>query len=185
MASKTIEVTQSAAAANLGITETTLTMGATSGLVKTFKIQSNVSDWIITKDAWLTLSTTTGSDSLEITVTASSNTGTQRQGAITITGGGIIKTITVTQDANPNSIVSINNMFTVYPNPTKGLINIEMNGSGNAVDIQIINLLGMVVKTSKLQQNKSVVDLNGLVNGTYFIRVASGNECRIQPIVKQ
>ena len=66
-----------------------------------FTISSNVS-WTVTSNAtWCTISPTSGSDNGTVTVKASENTTTaDRSATITVTGGGITRTITVTQGHN-------------------------------------------------------------------------------------
>ncbi|TRX54779.1 T9SS type A sorting domain-containing protein [Fulvivirga sp. M361] len=65
---------------------------------KTITISSNVS-WSVTNDqSWISVSPTSGSDngSVMVTVTANSS-GTDRSGVVTVTGGSLTRTVTVTQ----------------------------------------------------------------------------------------
>jgi len=63
-------------------------------------VTSNVS-WTVTDDqTWLSASPTSGSGNANVTVTATANTGTtSRSGTVTVSGGGITRTIAVTQAA--------------------------------------------------------------------------------------
>ena len=76
-----------------------------SGGSDSFTISSNVS-WTVTSSAtWCTVSPSSGSNNGTVTVKASENTSTaDRTATITVTGGGITKTISVTQghkDSDP------------------------------------------------------------------------------------
>ena len=64
---------------------------------KTITIESNVS-WNISAPSWVTLSKTSGSGNSNVTATVASST-SQRSGTITVTGGGLTKTISVSQTA--------------------------------------------------------------------------------------
>lgn len=71
-----------------------------SGGTETFTITSGVS-WTITKSLWLSLSQSSGSGNSTITVTCSPIIKGARTGSITITGGGVTRTISVSQSLLP------------------------------------------------------------------------------------
>ena len=76
-----------------------------SGSSSTFSISSNVS-WTVTSSAtWCTVSPASGSNNGTVTVKVSENTTTaDRSATITVTGGGITRTISVTQGHNSGAI---------------------------------------------------------------------------------
>ena len=97
---KTITVVQGAAAPS-----SELDVSRTSWLPPSFaggtsaKITSNVS-WTVSSNAsWLVVSPSSGNGDGTIFIDVMANTGATRTGTITITGGGISKTITVTQSS--------------------------------------------------------------------------------------
>ena len=60
--------------------------------------------------------------------------------------------------------------FTIYPNPSKGTISIETDSNSN---YQVINQLGQMVKTFKVEANvTNTIDLQNLNDGIYFIKEA-------------
>ena len=66
--------------------------------------------------------------------------------------------------------VSIENKLAVYPNPTKGIINLTVTGDANKVtSVEILNVLGKVVYSSKHYQ--SIINLSNHAAGIYFVRV--------------
>ena len=87
---------------------------SSSGEQKTFTIESNV-NWTVSKGSatWLTVSPASGSNNGAVTVTASANTLTSdRTATITVEGGGITRTINVTQNKfNPSLSVSRSLLF--------------------------------------------------------------------------
>lgn len=68
-----------------------------------------------------------------------------------------------------------NNIFHLYPNPSKGMVTIE----GESNEVTIMNTEGKVVGTS---QRSNLIDLSGLPNGVYYIKSESGD---VQMVVKE
>jgi len=62
---------------------------------------------------------------------------------------------------------------TIYPNPTDGIISV---GNVENASIEIINIMGQVVKTVNSSFEVNHIDLSNFANGTYFVRVVKGNE---------
>ena len=97
---QTFKVSQYGLDPEIKLSTSSLNFSAASG-ENTFSFTSNVS-WTVSSDAnWLTVSPTSGSQSYrEITVKAAANTSTStRKATITVSGGGLSQTISVTQDA--------------------------------------------------------------------------------------
>jgi len=94
---KTVNVTQLGSSAELTLTPSNREVTSSSGST-TFDISSNVS-WSLGDNAsWLTVLPATGSGSVTLTASYSENILlTQRIATITATGGGITRTVTVTQ----------------------------------------------------------------------------------------
>lgn len=72
-----------------------------------------------------------------------------------------------------SGISEINNkkITTVYPNPVKSILNVEVNEIGY---IKIVNVLGVTVATQKLNEGNNKIDVNNLANGIYFISDEKG-----------
>ena len=98
---RTMTVSQDAHPFVLDISEENISVGYGSGNT-TFAVTSNT-DWTVNKDAeWINVSPSNGSGDGTVAVTYEENPNTvQRSGTITVTGGGITRTVTVTQDAQP------------------------------------------------------------------------------------
>ena len=89
------------------------------------------------------------------------------------------------QDASPDGIAGITSSFVVYPNPTNGIINVKTSEYKNVTNVQIFNLVGAVVKTTKLQHETSLINLSDLANGLYIVKITSGNNSITQKITKK
>jgi hypothetical protein len=62
--------------------------------------------------------------------------------------------------------------ISIYPNPSTGIVNIN-NVEG--ARIEVLNMVGQVVKTIENAAAINSIDLSNNANGTYFVRVVNGN----------
>ena len=64
----------------------------------------------------------------------------------------------------------------IYPNPSNGIINVQYNDIP-VNNIDVVNVLGQVVKSIKLDPSKSQtsesIDMSGNANGLYIINVST------------
>ncbi|MBF04588.1 MAG: hypothetical protein CMP76_14995, partial [Flavobacterium sp.] len=71
--------------------------------------------------------------------------------------------------------------FTIYPNPTNGLVIIKTNTSGEFV---IVNQLGQTMKTFNLNLNiENIINVENLADGIYFIKGLSSNQIKTQRLI--
>lgn len=73
---------------------------------------------------------------------------------------------------------------TVYPNPTKGTFNIEVEINDNA-QVNVFNNFGQLVKTVQLTNQNTNVSLDEFANGLYYLQIVNGQTIQNQTIVKQ
>ncbi len=111
---RTVTVTQAAVPFSLTVTPSDRPVSYTAGNT-TFSVTSNT-NWTVSDDAtWLSASPSSGSNNGTITATYTDNTNTtQRLGTITITGGGITRTVTVTQESTPSLAVTPSDQYVGY-----------------------------------------------------------------------
>ncbi|MBL7909885.1 MAG: T9SS type A sorting domain-containing protein [Bacteroidia bacterium] len=65
----------------------------------------------------------------------------------------------------------------IYPNPCAQYFNLEFDADFKPIELMLINTLGYVVKTVKVnQQNKIEVNIGNLPNGNYIIRLLNDKE---------
>jgi hypothetical protein len=69
----------------------------------------------------------------------------------------------------------------IYPNPTKGILNIATSRISNVL-ITIFNISGQIVIN---ETNEKTIDINHLENGVYFINVTVGDLVYIRKVIKQ
>jgi hypothetical protein len=94
-----------------------------SGSSTIITVTSNTSWTVSSNSAWLTVSPASGTGNGSITATVSTNSSTARNGTLTVTGGGITQTLSVTQAG----------VSSVYICARNGDIYKQTNGTGNFV----------------------------------------------------
>ncbi len=82
-----------------------------------------------------------------------------------------------------NEITTANGVK-LYPNPTKGELNIEFNND-NAKNITVTDLMGRVVMATTLGNKKNNLSLTTLANGVYYVKIESNNSTEVVKVVKQ
>ncbi len=70
-----------------------------------------------------------------------------------------------------------------YPNPANNILNIQADGSISS--IEIMNVLGQTLLTSKGNSNREQIDISGLSAGNYFVKVVVGDGSRVLRVVKK
>lgn len=74
--------------------------------------------------------------------------------------------------------------FTVFPNPAQTHITVQLSNTAYST-IGIKNVLGQTVYHNLDPQQKTIIDINDLQKGLYFVEVISGSKKSIQKILVQ
>ncbi len=77
--------------------------------------------------------------------------------------------------------IANNDAISIFPNPTSGILNINAIEANSSVDVY--NLIGEKVYTNSLVKGNNVVDLSGLSNGAYFVKLNSNNQITTKKVV--
>lgn len=76
--------------------------------------------------------------------------------------------------------------FTLSPNPTNGILNINHNLKVNSFKIEIIDALGKVLISGEHKGlNETSIDVSNLSSGIYFIKVISGENTSTKKFIKE
>ncbi len=63
--------------------------------------------------------------------------------------------------------------FNVYPNPSNGLVTVEINGNTQPVTVGVYNMVGQLVSETSLAANQAQqIDLSAAQGGIYLVRVS-------------
>ena len=92
-------------------------------------------------------------------------------------------------DAPIRDVLLVDFKYKVYPNPTKGIVNLEFENSfSDTITVEITSVTGQQLYTYQcygiLDQQKIVVDLTRLPLGIYFIKTIIRRKVFIEKIVK-
>ena len=79
--------------------------------------------------------------------------------------------VTPDPDPDPSAIEDLANInFSVYPNPTNGMLNVELN-DGGLFDLFVYNVNGMQLLRHEGLMNNARVDLSALAKGMYVVEI--------------
>ncbi|MEI7801216.1 MAG: fibronectin type III domain-containing protein [Bacteroidota bacterium] len=88
---------------------------------------------------------------------------------------------------NNQQVENLSNELSIYPNPNSGMFNFDYLSSNtefHTVQIEVMNLLGQVLKTEVVEINSGILNhpinlSNDCASGIYFVRLTDGN-CRTE-----
>ena len=75
-----------------------------------------------------------------------------------------------------------NETITIYPNPTKGIINIE-NTAAQLVDVFVLDITGKLVDRMQVKEKEEQIDISRFSDGIYIIKFYDGEKWESKKIV--
>ncbi|MFC7774620.1 T9SS type A sorting domain-containing protein [Flavobacterium sp. GCM10027622] len=76
--------------------------------------------------------------------------------------------------------------FTLYPNPTTGMVTIALKDSSNRIDsLNVVDVTGKTVLKKSVNDSVVIADVTSLANGLYFITIRAGQQESTIKVVKQ
>jgi hypothetical protein len=76
---------------------------------------------------------------------------------------------------------SSNEVISLFPNPTSGILNINLVDVTSS--IEVFNVIGEKVYTVNLVKGNNSIDLSGLYNGAYFVKMNTNNQVITKKVV--
>lgn len=73
-------------------------------------------------------------------------------------------------------------VFSVFPNPSKGLFNVNLQ---NATDYNVFDINGKQLKQGQFKAGKNNLNINMFSNGLYFLQITSAKGISTKKIIKQ
>ncbi len=70
---------------------------------------------------------------------------------------------------------------TLYPNPTTGQLTVEMEG---LKEVEVYNLVGQCLLRKDIPEGNAIIDMSGLQNGVYMVKVSANYGSVMQKVVK-
>ena len=72
----------------------------------------------------------------------------------------------------------------LQPNPAASFATITIEGANGEVDYSLIDLSGRIIRHKTVNAASAErIDLSGLANGTYFVRVTNENFSKVEKLV--
>lgn len=87
----------------------------------------------------------------------------------------------ITGSGGNANLEEADNHLSIYPNPTNGIVNINMNENSD-ISIIISDVLGKIVK-EKIINSNTTLDLSNLEKGVYFIESSNGENTQTQQLI--
>ncbi|WP_396178519.1 T9SS type A sorting domain-containing protein [Flavobacterium sp.] len=99
----------------------------------------------------------------------------------------VVRAVETSNLLNTNEFVTIaDNAISVYPNPTRDVLNLKVAGSETITAIQVVDLNGrqMISKTFN-NVSDAQIDVNDLTAGMYLINITAGEQTVTKKFLKQ
>ncbi len=96
--------------------------------------------------------------------------------------------ISITSSVVTGTSSALQQAINLYPNPTAGKLTLEVRGANakNGLQVEVTNMLGQRVHTATVRDNMtSQLDLSGLANGMYVVKVRNGNDYMVRNVSVQ
>jgi len=84
-------------------------------------------------------------------------------------GAGESTDFAVSEATGVNDLLA--STISIYPNPTNGLVNIQLNNNTGNFSYNVANTVGQQVRQGKLVHNSTSLDLSELTDGVYFMKI--------------
>jgi hypothetical protein len=98
------------------------------------------------------------------------------------TSGDVIYLSELTYGPDVTGFAELEDDFRFYPNPSTGLVNLEVSSLENAALVNVYNQTGQRVQQVNLNSNYAQLDLSNQAKGVYFVQI--GNDKMQKLIIK-
>ena len=112
-----------------------------------------------------------------------SNAGTYVYSLSIVTASGCTDTYT---DSLQVSCVGVDEevlKFEMYPNPTTGLVNLNLAQNGVEYQVMLIDLIGQEVQLGNFNKQQVSLDLSGIANGVYQLVVITADQRKAETLI--
>jgi hypothetical protein len=150
---------------------------------RTMQVNSNVQWNVSGNTSWLTISPISGNGDGSFILTAAMNySTTPRNTTITVSGGGITRLITISQDGKPNDISEQENKkVQIFPNPANNEIFIKSDLQ--IKKIEIYSITGALLMCENERNEK--ISVSALPKSIYFLKIHTNQGIMINKFVKE
>ncbi len=104
------------------------------------------------------------------------------RGMVTLETSKFLDSLICTSNATGMNETSENNSFTVFPNPSTGVFQLQTN-INEKLNVKVYNAIGEMVFSEAVNQNKSTINLSGKSDGVYFIKIISAEKILTEKVL--
>lgn len=99
----------------------------------------------------------------------------------------VLSKSTILQNTEPLKEIIGKREMKIYPNPTKGMLQIEIPDYENLKNgvITVYNVQGKLITQKKIDSFKNTIDLSSVSNGLYIMQINAGKEISSWKIIKE
>lgn len=123
---------------------------------------------------WTAPSETAGTINFFAAINAANGNGTNSGDVIYKTSASVTPAVT--------GIEILKNSVQLYPNPTSGIVNIDISGQSAQVDLEIWNYQGQLEDHIVINNGSNQINLSHLPKGLYILKMSSGNSKRVDKL---
>ena len=161
-----------------GYTGGNLTTDSVNFYLADYRFTNNTQDYIVKDWRWVDLTSLGNIDSVSFTL-SSSDVGAYGINTPAFFAIDNFNDQTVSIDELSNELT-----FSIYPNPAKGSVSVQLENNAN--NLQIIDIAGRTVITrNNLSTGIHKLKLSDLNAGIYFIKISNENETKVERFIKQ
>jgi len=91
--------------------------------------------------------------------------------AVGLVVGGFMKIGYADEFVSVKTVKASDKSFSVYPNPSKGMVHLRANGINKSVNYEVYDMTGKPVQTGFVKNTDNVLNMNNLSKGMYFIKL--------------
>ena len=108
---------------------------------------------------------------------------TNANGNIYIADTGNNKIRIISQTLGLNKYNPSNTILKLYPNPTYGLLNVDVEAFSSSSQIQITNIMGKIILSQKIESPKTTINTSTYSKGIYFLTVFDNKKKETQKFI--
>ena len=79
----------------------------------------------------------------------------------------------------------LENSIVLFPNPAREYVDIRIDGDVNVTNMEVFDVYGKLINTVNVIDNPTRINVNGLANGMYFVRVTTDKGAVTKTFVKK
>ena len=89
------------------------------------------------------------------------------------------------QTTNVGVVNYLANNVTLFPNPAREYVDVRVDGDVNVTAMEVFDVYGKLINTVVVVDNPTRINVSGLADGMYYVRVTTDNGTVTKSFVKR